>query len=203
MNNPENLTIYHRFAPLYDRLMRTWTSASRRKAIALLDLKPEERLLVSGVGTGLDLPYLPGSICTAAVDLSPDMLSRAQGKSLGPVEFYVMDAQALTFPNGCFDAVLLNLILSVVPDGKIALEEAWRVLRPGGRIAVFDKFLPEGERLSPLRKLAGALIRRIGTDPNRRLSDMLADLPQAVILRDDPALLRGQYRVILLKKPSS
>jgi ubiquinone/menaquinone biosynthesis C-methylase UbiE len=129
------------------------------------------------------------------------MLEQARGKRQDKVGFGLMDGQTLAFPNACFDGVLLNLILSVVPDGKRALEEAWRVLRPGGRMVVFDKFLPEHEHSTAFRNLLGSLIRQLGTDPNRRFSDMVMDLPLKVITKDEPALLRGQYRIILLNKP--
>lgn len=80
MKNATNLQIYRRYAPLYDRLMRSWTAVPRRKAVDLLKLKPGEQLLISGVGTGLDLPYLPAGVCVTAVDLSSAMLQQARNK---------------------------------------------------------------------------------------------------------------------------
>lgn len=202
MDNRANLTIYRRHAPIYDRWMRLWTAGCRGKAIEYLDLKPGERLLIPGVGTGLDLPYLPADLSVTGVDLSPEMLGRARDKGWKPAGLCVMDGQLLAFSNRYFDAVLLNLILSVVPDGKKALEEAWRVLRPGGRAVVFDKFLPEGAQSTVWRELVGGLIRRLGTDPNRRFSDMVRDLPDLLIEKDEPVLLQGQYRILLLTKLS-
>jgi len=201
MNNRSNLHIYRRFAPLYDRFMRSWTAGSRRKTIELLNLKPGERLFIPGVGTGLDLPYVPFGVLLTAVDLSPVMLRQALGKCDSRVGFIVMDGQILAFPNGLFDAVLLNLILSVVPDGAIAMKEVWRVLKPGGRVVIFDKFLPERSSLSAFRRLLGGLVRQIGTDPNRRLSVIIQEVPEALVLVDQPVLLNGQYRIILLSKP--
>ncbi|MEW6504287.1 MAG: methyltransferase domain-containing protein [Chloroflexota bacterium] len=113
-----------------------------------------------------------------------------------------MDAQTLQFPDSSFNAVLLNLILSVVPDGKKCLQEAWRVLRPSGRIAIFDKFLPDHSRLTFSRGLLGGLIRQLGTDPNRRFGEMAKIIPEAIIVIDESAMLHGQYRAILLKKPN-
>lgn len=201
MKNTTNLKIYRRYAPIYDSLMRFWTAAPRRKAVELLKLKTGEQLLVPGVGTGLDLPNLPAGVCVTAVDLSPAMLQQARHKRQELVGFSVMDGQVLALPDGCFDALLLNLILSVVPDGPIAMQEAWRVLKPGGRIAIFDKFLPEGSRLSGFRRFAGWLIRQIGTDPNRRFREMIQNIPDALVPVDIPSVLYGQYRLILMIKP--
>ncbi len=68
------------------------------------------------------------------------------------------------------DAVLLSLISSVVPDGAAAFREAWRVLRPARRAVIFDKFMPEEDRLSLMRRTVGAVARIVGTDPNHHLS---------------------------------
>ncbi|KPV54694.1 hypothetical protein SE17_02040 [Kouleothrix aurantiaca] len=202
MQNQHNRVIYRIYAPLYDSFMRPFTDAARRRAIALLALQPGERLLIPGVGTGLDLPTLPESIYTIATDLSPAMLRQARAKAAGgDVTFAIMDAQVLGFPDASFDAVLLNLIVSVVPDGAAAFHAAWQVLRPGGRAIIFDKFLPEGAAMSPMRRVAGSVIRRLGTDPNRRLHEVLGPDGMHTIERDEPSLLGGQYRIVLIRKP--
>lgn len=178
-------------------------AAARRRAVELLALQPGERLLIPGVGTGLDLPYLLPGLYVTAVDLSPAMLSRARSRAKGRyVTYRVMDAQGMDLPDRKFDAVLLNLVLSVVPDGAKAFREAWRVLRPGGRAVIFDKFLPETMRLSPGRRAFGRLMMALGTDPNRRVSEILGDIPDLEVKRNEPTLLNGQYRMIVLQKQS-
>jgi ubiquinone/menaquinone biosynthesis C-methylase UbiE len=201
MNNEYNLKLYRFYAPVYDALFGRMYARARRRAVALLDVLPGERVIVPGVGTGVDLPSFPAGAHITGVDLSPAMLAQAGSKvARCTVTLAVMDAQHLQFPAECFDAALLNLILSVVPDGAAAFRETWRVLRPGGRVVIFDKFLPEGEQLSPLRRLVGAAIRGIGTDPNRRLSAIVGSELGACVDRDEPSLLRGQYRIVRLHK---
>lgn len=196
-----NQGLYHRYARLYDRMFRPYTHKGRRRAIELLDLQPGEKLLIPGVGTGLDLPLLPKEVQVDGIDISPEMLRQAQFKPAPTrTSLHTMDAQALDFPDATFDAVLLNLILSVVPDGNAAFREAWRVLRSGGRLAVFDKFLPESGRLTAGRRLLGRILSAIGTDPNRRFGDIIFGVSEVILEKDEPVLLNGQYRAILLKK---
>jgi len=202
MSNPVNQSVYPIYAPIYDRLLGTVMKKARQRSVDLLSLQPGDHLLIPGIGTGLDLAYISAGVQVTGTDISPAMLSEAKRKSYEGLKLMEMDAQTLQFPDSSFNAVLLNLILSVVPDGKKCLQEAWRVLRPSGRIAIFDKFLPDHSRLTFSRGLLGGLIRQLGTDPNRRFGEMAKIIPEAIIVIDESAMLHGQYRVILLKKPN-
>lgn len=202
VTNAHNRSLYRLYAPVYDLAVRPRFARARSRAIDLLDLRAGERLLLPGVGTGLDLELLPGDVQVSAADLTPAMLRQAQATAdQDHVMFEIMDAMALAFRAGVFDAVLLSLIVSVVPDGRAAFTEAWRVLRPGGRVVIFDKFLPEGQQLTTLRRALGNVIAWLGTDPNRRLQDVLTAEALEAIEIDEPSLLGGQYRIIRLRKP--
>jgi len=185
-------------APLYDRV--TKFHSERRRSIALLGLRPGERVLVIGAGTGADLPYLPADVEVVVTDLTPAMLEQARERARPGIDLRVMDAHDLELLDGSFDAAILHMVLEVFRDPARCLAEAARVLRPGGRIAVFDKFLPEGRRPGLLRRAALAALDLVFTSTNRRLGEILAaaGAPLAVE-RDDPA--RGPYRHVLLRKP--
>jgi ubiquinone/menaquinone biosynthesis C-methylase UbiE len=109
------------------------------------------------------------------------------------------DAQRLRVESGSFDRVMLNLILSVVPDPVACLAEALRALRPGGRAVVFDKFLPDGQRGTRRRRLANRFSTLFGTDITRHFGEIVAGAPCRIV-RDEPSIARGMYRVILLEK---
>lgn len=201
MNNSRNLQIYRLWAPLYDLVFQPLTVGSRRRLIEMLRPQPYERWLIPGVGTGQDLPFFPSNSVVMAGDLSPAMLAKAVARrEARQMHFHLVDAQHLPFAEATFDGVLLSLILSVVPDGALAFHEAWRVLKPGGRIGIFDKFLPDNQQITPQRVLAGQTIRHFGTDPNRRLADMMAGVPGLTVTARAPSLLAGQYQLVLLHK---
>jgi ubiquinone/menaquinone biosynthesis C-methylase UbiE len=174
----------------------------RKRALEVLDLKPGERVLIVGVGTGADLPLLPEGIDVTGVDLSPEMLAKARLKpvsNLSSVKLVEGDAQTLLVDEASFDAVILNLILSVIPDGNACLRSALRALKPGGRAVIFDKFLPEGKPVSPVRRFVNLFSTLFGTDINRCLSALMRDCP-CQVTHDEPSIAGGMYRVLTLEK---
>jgi SAM-dependent methyltransferase len=204
INNRWNRLIYGLWAPVCDVVFgRLIFAPARRRTFLTLDLQPEERMLLVGIGSGADLPFLPAGISVVRVDLSLDMLARAKGKAGGldqTIYLIQADAQRLPFCNQEFDLAALSLILSVVPDAKTCWQETVRALRPGSRVVIFDKFLPQNASLSLGRRLINQLTVLLGTDINRRLDEII-DRTQGQVVRDEPSLLRGAYRVILVRTP--
>jgi phosphatidylethanolamine/phosphatidyl-N-methylethanolamine N-methyltransferase len=190
---------YSLWAPHYDRV--TKLHPQRRRSIELLALRPGERVAVIGCGTGADLPFLPDDVAVLAADLTPAMLRQAEEHARPNIEFRAMDALALELPDDSFDAAILHMVLEVIPDPARCLAETARVLRPGGRVAVFDKFLPDGARPGCLRRAGLALLDFVFTSTNRQMGEILArsGAPLAVV-HDEPTV--GAYRHILLRKRS-
>lgn len=188
---------YTLWAPHYDRV--TKFHRERQHSVALLHLQPGERLVIIGCGTGADLAFVPTGVEVLATDLTPAMLRQARAHARPGVDFRVMDGMALDLPDGSFDAAALHMVLEVIPDPVLCLREAARVLRVGGRLAVFDKFLPEGSRPGLLRQAGLALLDFVFTSTNRRLGEILArsQAPLAVE-HDEPA--GGSYRHVLLRR---
>ena len=65
---------------------------------------------------------------------------------------------------------------------------------------IFDKFLPEGAALSPVRHAAGSIIHRLSTDPDRRLREILRPEGMRSIKHNEPSMVGGQYRIVLARK---
>jgi ubiquinone/menaquinone biosynthesis C-methylase UbiE len=202
MTNLHNTIAYRRWAPIYDATVNRIFTSGRRRALELLALQSGEKVLIPGVGTGADLPYLPGGVDAVGIDLSPNMLAIARLKiDRCPASVHLIqgDAQTLLVEAESFDTVILNLILSVVPDGKACLQSASSALKPGGRLVIFDKFLPERRKLSPARKFFNLFSTFLGTDINRRLSDLMQGC-SCTITHDELSIGGGMYRVTMLKK---
>jgi ubiquinone/menaquinone biosynthesis C-methylase UbiE len=204
MSHRVNQRVYTFWSPIYDLLFKPLSSRPRSKAIGYLELRVGQHLLIPGIGTGLDLPLLNPDINVTGLDFNRAMLAKAQQKVCREnITLFQGDAQRLPFPDESFDALLFNLLLSVVPDGAAAFCEGWRVLRTGGRAAIFDKFLPEDGQLTAGRQFIGLIIRTLGTDPNRKLSQVTAGVGGVRVILNEASLLRGQYRTILLEKIAS
>jgi len=202
-SNEKQRLRYTLWAPVYDRL--AWIfRRRRRRSIKVADLKPGERVLILGAGTGLDLDFIrPGPVLTA-IDLTPAMLERLRRRArrLGlAVDARVMDGTALEFADGSFDVVLLHLIVAVIPDPVRCMHEVARVLRPGGRAVIFDKFCPDNGRPSFGARILAPVARRLfGTEMTRRLGPILEGTGLQIV-REEPAGLRGLFKIVQIRKP--
>lgn len=188
------------YAPIYDAIANL-TRAARRRSFELLDLQSGERLLVVGCGTGLDFEFVPPGVTVEAVDVSPAMARKAGRRAaqlLPAARVQVMDATSLDFPDAAFDAVVLHLILAVPPDPAACVREVTRVVRPGGRAAVLDKFVPGDCDPGRARRVLDRAARVAATSITTCLEELFDDGP-LVIERQEPSMLRGQFRVALLR----
>lgn len=201
--NRWNRIRYTLYAPIYDRIVRSFNT-SRERSIQLLELKAGEQVLLVGAGTGEDLQFIPEGVEITAVDITPTMVEHIRRKAeilKRPVQASVMDGQALELPPERFDAVVLHLILAVIPDPIACIQEAARVLKPGGRVVVFDKFLPEKEQPSLPRRLANLIANFAFSDINRKLESIVATAPLN-LRHEEPAVYgRFGYKIALYEKP--
>ncbi|CUA89552.1 class I SAM-dependent methyltransferase [Chelatococcus daeguensis] len=157
---------YARWAPVYDVVYDKLTAPARERAVAAA-LACGTHILEVGVGTGLSLEAYPTSARVTGVDLSEHMLRRAQQKvdrlGLRQVEaLAVMDACRLGFPDGTFDAVVSQFVITLVPDPEAALDEFARVLRPGGEIVLANHFGAAGGALASLEEAVAPLASKVG-----------------------------------------
>ena len=190
---------YTLIAPFYDFALDRATRAARRESLTQLPTTPSQ-VLLAGIGTGLDLPLLPQQHRYVGLDLTAAMLSRALPKA-GALDFSPIqgDAQRLPLTTASCDAAVLHLILAVVPNPAACLAEAARVVRPGGSILIFDKFLRPGQT-APLRRLANRLMRHLATRLDVVFEDVMAEQSHLTVHSDRPALANGWFRHVHLRR---
>ena len=176
MNNSWNKFIYKIGSPIYDKFFNSGLFLNARKQVLqLAPFKREQKILFVGVGTGADLELINYSdLDITAIDYSPDMLRKAKTKfKSSTIKFLEMDAQNMDFEEESFDYVVASLILSVVPDANQCFQEILRVLKPNGKIIIFDKFAPKNKKLSLSKMLLRPIISVLGTDIGRSFEEII------------------------------
>lgn len=115
--------------------------------------RADERILDVGCGTCLFEEMVEGQGCrVVGLDLTEQMIRIGQSKRIRCIEALLMgDAESLPFPDGVFDAVVSCYVPKYVNIERLA-EEMARVLRPGGRVVLYDFVRPRGP-LSPVLRL--------------------------------------------------
>lgn len=190
-------TSYTLIAPFYDALIARATASARARSLAWLQPLPQNDVLISGIGTGLDLALAPQQHRYVGIDLTRAMLDKIPVH--GNLTRVQSDSQRLPFVDDAFDHAVLHLILAVVPDGPRCLTEAARVVKPGGSLLILDKFLQRGT-FAPLRRLLTPLSSRVATRLDVVFEDLLAGVPVLRTASDEPAMLNGWFRIIRLEK---
>jgi ubiquinone/menaquinone biosynthesis C-methylase UbiE len=197
------MTLKHSYtliAPFYDAFIAGPSARAREENLGRLPREGGLRVLINGIGTGLDLPYLPRAHCYTGVDLTPAMLRQAESRRDGLcLDLVQGDSLALPFADESFDHAVLHLILAVVPQPLRCLGETARVLKPGGSVLIFDKFLRPGQA-APLRRLLSPLSARMATRLDVVFEEVLAGVPGLQLESDTPALAGGWFRTIRLVK---
>ena len=199
--NTWNKIRYTVYSPVYDRVGRLF-SDSRQISISQLEIKENEKVLLIGCGTGLDLEFIPANCFITATDITPVMVERTKKRNQKlrlNLEALVMDGQKLTFPDQSFDKIILHLILAVIPDPVACLRESERLLKPGGQIAVFDKFLPKEQTITWKRKIINPVAIFLFSYINRRIENIVSKT-NLQIISDTDADFGGIFRILLLSK---
>ena len=168
---------YKFYAPAYDFIFDWIFNPGREAAIQLLDIRRGQQVLEVGIGTGLNLPLYPSDCRIAGIDLSEEMLKKAQEKvvelSLDNVTLKAMDATVMDFGAGEFDSVVATYTISAVPDPVGVLREMKRVVKPGGNIVLLNHFRSQGLLAGRFEDLMAPVCTRLGWKSNLHLEPLL------------------------------
>lgn len=128
------------------------------------------RTLLVAVGTGNDLKYLPTDRNLIAIDISPRMIERARAKARhtgGNIHLALADVQRLGFADQTFDTVLTVCTFCSVPNPVEGLQELYRVLKPDGRLLMFEHVRSKIGLFALILDFMTFLTRKFGPDLNR------------------------------------
>jgi phosphatidylethanolamine/phosphatidyl-N-methylethanolamine N-methyltransferase len=136
--------VYENLTWAYDYTFGPTLHPGRVRAIQRMAIKPGERVLEVGVGTGINTLLYPSDCSVTGIDLTGSMLDKARDRvtreGLKNIRLLEMDAADLKFADGTFDIVYAPYLISVVPDPVSVAREMWRVCRPGGRVIFLNHF---------------------------------------------------------------
>lgn len=190
---------YRRYAHLYDRWFGKIFHPGRKLAIDQMGIKPGDRVLEVGVGTGLSLPEYPEGVEVTGIDVSPEMINqarqRAEDAGMTGVTLAEMDAEAMDLPDRAFDHVVAMYVLSVSPHPRRVVNEMRRVCKPGGDLFIVNHFRHANPVISTFERLLAPLSGLFGFHPDFAYDDFIEQTDLQVI-ETHPVNLFGYWTLV-------
>lgn len=168
---------YSRWSNIYDLFWGKLLHPGQKLAIEVMNIQPGDKILEVGVGTGLSLPLYPDYCQVIGIDLSAEMLKKAQRKiekyDLHHITLEKMDAGNLDLEDSSFDTVIAAHVVSVVPDPVKVVLEMKRVCKKGGKILFLNHFKSQGKVLARFEEVISPLCDKIGFKTDIDLEKLL------------------------------
>ena len=166
---------YKRYARIYDFAFGAVFQPGRKAIINRMKCKPGEHILEVGVGTGLSFPLYPKDVFVTGIDISYEMLARAQTRKMRDgldniIQLSVMDAENMEFADNSFDKVVAMYVASVVPDPERLVKEMRRVCKVNGQIIFVNHFNSQNPVLGSFERLIAPLSKQLGFRPDFSLN---------------------------------
>ena len=163
----DTIRTYRWVSGSYDFVFGPVFHPGRKEAVRIANDRPAQRILEVGVGTGLSLPHFRTDSHITGIDVSAEMLAKAEARvqreNLKHVDgLHLMDAEHLGFPDESFDVVVAQYVITTVPNPEATLDEFARVLKPGGEIILVSRVGAEAGMRKALEKWFAPAARKLG-----------------------------------------
>ena len=169
--------IYDVHSVFYDVTFGRLVRRRIARAVAHMDIRPDDVVLDLGVGTGCSLDYYPPHGRIVGVDLSSGMLREARKKiarrGLQFATVFQADAMRLPFKDSTFDHVFISHVISVVSDPYRMIREAQRVAKVGARMVIVNHFQSTNRFIAMVEKLLCPLCTKLGWRSDLGLQDLV------------------------------
>lgn len=169
--------IYDLWSQTYDYTFVPLILKRVRRAIMQLRLRPGDRVLDMGVGTGASLGFYPRNISIVGLDLSAGMLAQAAMKcrEQGLTHCQLIRADALNppFEPASFDHVVITHVISCVSDPNRLLNVAAQLVKPGGRVVLLNHFQSSQPVVAWFERVLNPVFVRLGWRSDLRLDELL------------------------------
>jgi phosphatidylethanolamine/phosphatidyl-N-methylethanolamine N-methyltransferase len=179
MQEKTTRNIYNVWAYFYDMFWPSIVHRRTTRAISRMAIRPDERVLDVGVGTGLALQSYPTHARVVGIDLSEGMLRRARRRveesRMDHVKLSLGNALELPFPDNTFDHVLLSHVVTVVSDPVKLIEETRRVTRPGGQIVIINHFRSTNRLVGKIEQWLCPLCQHLGWRSDLCLQELVEE----------------------------
>ena len=170
--------VYDKIAKVYDLTFGPTLHPGRLIALERMGIKPGDKILEAGVGTGINVSLYPQHCHVTGIDFSALMLEKAHErvvkKGVTNVRLQEMDAANLTFADDTFDIVYAPYVISVVSDPVRVVNEMRRVCRPGGKIVILNHFRSHTPVVARLERAISPFTVHIGFKADLDLRGFLA-----------------------------
>jgi len=178
MQESSTKKIYDIHSMFYDATFGRLVGRRIGRAISHMNLRPDDRVLDLGIGTGMSLNFYPmdrGHVI--GVDLSSGMLREARKKireqGRGNAFVFQADAMRLPFADNSFDHVFISHVISVVSDPCRLVQEARRVSKPDSRIVIVNHFQSTNRFIALFEKWLCPLCTKLGWRSDLALQDLV------------------------------
>ena len=169
--------VYSLYSFVYDSFFGRIFEHGRYVAFNMMNVKPNESILEVGVGTGLSLPLYPKESHVAGIDISQEMLDKAESKKqyygLSNIKLYNMDASSMIFSDNTFDKVIASHVITVVPDPLRTLNEIKRVCKKDGEIFILNYTGCNNKVISRFEEFISPVRDRMGLGKHFDLDELL------------------------------